>query len=113
MNQPAIGDSFEWRGTTWKRGCGDSFFPSKPLTKGMRTSDATVFRGTDGIGWRASINPTPECSARSTHAGTPGTTPQEALDGEVVVWLMTAFMLPGARELFGEIATAKSLREDR
>ena len=105
MNHPEIGDSFEWRGTTWKRGLSpDSFFPAVPLTKGMRRSDAEVFRDMDGIRWRASIKPTPNCSARGAAAGTPGATPQEALDGEVVIWLMTALMLPGARELLAEVA---------
>jgi hypothetical protein len=98
-------NTIEWRGTHWRLGLGDCYYPDKTETHvGLRLrSDCSVWRSEVDGTWMASLIPSPECKARSATRATPGATPQEALDGEAVVWLMTALMLPGARELLTEV----------
>lgn len=98
--------TIEWRGTRWSLGPGNAYYPAKnEMHVALRLrSDCTVWRENDGT-WRASLIPSPDCKARSATAATPGTTPQEALDGEVMCWLATVFQLPGSRELLSEMAS--------
>lgn len=98
--------TIEWRGTRWSLGLGNTYYPAKNETHvGLRLrTDCAVWREDDGT-WRACLIPSPDCKARSAAAATPGTTAQEALDGEVMCWLATAFKLPGARELLAEMAS--------
>ncbi len=106
MNNPDLPQSFEWRGTRWNRCLGTSYFPARgePHVGLRRQSDCTVWYVEAEGAWRASLVPSVDCEARRSQPATPGTTPQEALDGEVLCWLMTAFKLPGARELLAEVA---------
>ncbi len=100
-------ETFEWRGSQWRRGVGDQYFPAEHeenvVLRKMRNECTVWFEKESGI-WRASLIPSKDCIARRSTPATPGASPQEALDGEVIVWLMTAFSLPGARELLAEVA---------
>lgn len=97
--------SFEWRGTRWSRGVSSSYFPAKDESHiGLQLrNDCHVWFDKGNGRWYAALVPSKDCEKRSGGGATPGDSPQQALDAEVVVWLMTVLKLPGAREILDGI----------
>lgn len=98
--------TFEWRGTQWLRGLGTGYYPvadEKHIGLRFRNGCVVWYEESESK-WRAALVPHEQYKSRSGFQATPGSTPQEALDGEVAAWLMTAFALPGAREIFLHLA---------
>ncbi len=88
-------NEFEWHGVKFQRCLGDTYFSRNTPNAVMHS--ACVWQEPSGA-WMASIIPNEMFSARSGHRASQGATPQEALDGEVAMWLMSVLCLPGATD---------------